>query len=148
MIQVKQIQCHALSLWEHNQQPNHMFGTTKLNNELSITLNNLIFLSLLLHSLDTITSTLWQSESNYWKVAAIKANNSVYNKYHKNIRCQTTKLKFGSKQKWPWNTIHSIPIISKNIQCQQYLSCYRPDFDQTLRVGFLGNGQSLMLKFN
>ena len=24
-------------------------------------------------------------------------------------------------------------------QCQQYLSCYWPDFDQTLKVGFLGS---------
>ena len=36
----------------------------------------------------------------------------------KNVHFQTTKVKFGSKQKWPLSTTDTHNL--QNIQCQQY----------------------------
>ena len=34
-------------------------------------------------------------------------------------------------------TLHHHPPPPPGTQCQQYLSCYLPDFDQTLKVGYV-----------
>ena len=50
--------------------------------------------------------------------------------------CQTSNLTSTQRSGLAWKWL-SIPPYPKQTQCQQYLSCYWPNFDETLTVGSL-----------
>ena len=55
----------------------------------------------------------------------------------------------GFTRKWLYNHHHHHPPTTQT-QSQQYLSCYWPDFDETLKVGFwehLGQIPTVLVSF-